>query len=196
MHTLQGKVRTIQGPEPLPNGGVKFYVTLDDGSSLVTFSKNCSKELLGHLDEPVEFLLEAPPDATTTPRIEKATLVIGGAVLYDRAAAAARAPGAQTMGMPTVSSVPQAASGNGKNYFQDETTRAVEFAMGYLSDMNIAIIAKTGEPMALDLFIAKLSDLSNLIHEQILDLRKPHPSVAALKQEAEEKLASVPAGWI
>lgn len=180
MNTVVAKVRSIQGPEMMSNGGKKFYVALDDGATIVTFSERCKNELLKGMDTDVEFLLDGPVD--TSPRILRA--VRNNIVLYDREASAARANGGSS-GQVTLGPAPAQAD---RPFYQDETTRAVEFAVQYLSAWNAAVVAKGGDGLSNDLLTAKLIDLSAIIHNLILDLRTP------TEPPAEQKIETIPAG--
>ncbi len=188
MNTIVAKVRSIQGPEMLPNNIKKFYVALDDGATIITFSQRCATELLKGLDTDIEFVIDGPIDVNNAPRILKATK--DGKVLYDREAGKAAFEAKQGTPLPTLGTLGPAQA---DHYYQDETTRAVEFAVNYLTEWNAAVVAATGQPMPQDLFAAKLIDLSTIIHEQIMELRKPDEPAQA-DTEAKEFASNLASG--
>jgi hypothetical protein len=152
--TVVGAPRVVSKPETLSNGGKKYTIMLDNGSSLVTFSERCAEAIGGHLDTELTFEVDVPDNPNMAPKVTK-VIDSNGSALWEPS---------------------QGGGGGGRQWVdttKDENSRrAVGCAIAYLADENAALIASGKEPIGESTLITRMATLSDVCLEQMTELTK------------------------
>lgn len=149
--TVKGRPRVVGGPETLSSGGKKWTITLDNGSTVVTFTQGCADAVNGALDEELTFEVDLPENPNMAPKVLK--VMKDGATLWEKSS-----------------------GGGGRRDWVDTTPsqdarHAVGSATALIGQLAAARLAKGEDVKNTDVLVDVLQ-ASEALHEQIRELTR------------------------